>query len=209
MRTISVVAAALVGLVGGCGADSGRFVILQNQVPEAGGCTISTQRDIYRGEGRLDTGLVDKEQPFAYRLFPLLQNMYPANGMAGASEPNRLFVRAFRVRVEAGDGAPQKVFDLFDKLAGNGLVEYQEPWAATIDPGGGLLAAGVGVVPGELARQIQATGVLDNLPTIPLLVHVRAVGERRDGEVESDEFVYPIRVCDGCLIVNRFRPWVK
>jgi hypothetical protein len=206
MRTISLAAAALAVLVGSCNESSsgGRFFIVQNQVPDAR-CVINTGRTIYRGEGGLDVQLVGTSG-FAYTLFPLIQNDYPSSGGAGAPEANRLFVRAFRVRVEAGAGAAAKVSELIDRLgsadATRALVEFQEPWAATIDPGGGLLAAGVGVIPGELARQIRNLRVLDNGQTTQLNVRVRAVGQRRDGEVESEEFVYPIRVCEGCLIAS-------
>jgi hypothetical protein len=206
MTRLSVVAAALSGLLCACSDDvSSRFFILQNQVPTAG-CKISASRsDVYQGEGRLDVSLVSPGSTFAYELFPLIQNSFPSAGGMSANEPNRLFVRAFRVRVEAGDGAPQKVYDFFNKLAQSdqtsGFLEFQQPWAGTIEPGGGLLAAAVGVIPGEVARQLRATRALDTT-SVPLLVHLKAVGKRQDGEVESGEFTYPIQACDGCLGVN-------
>jgi hypothetical protein len=201
-----VAAAGLAVLLGACDeSDSGgRFFVVQNQVPEAK-CTIPTTRTIYRGEGMLDVDLLGGGT-FAYELYPLLQNDYPSTTGAGAPQPNRMFVRAFRVRVEAGAGAPPKVTELIDRLASSdataGLVEYQEPWAANIEPGGGMLAAIVGVVPAELARQIRNSRVLDGGQTVRLNAKVRAVGARRDGEVESGEFVYPIQICQGCLIAN-------
>ena len=201
MRTTWVAITALVGLVPACGGDSGRFFIVQNQVPQAG-CVVTTQRDIYRGEGILDASLAPLAGQWAYVLFPLIQNNYPnASGM-GAPEPNRLFVRAFRVVVEPGAGAPQAVLNVFGNLsnANPALLQFQEPWAASLDPGGGLVAASVGVVPAELVRQIQGTGVLSTMDTIPLTVRVRAVGQRSLGDVESDEFVYPIEVCQNCLV---------
>jgi hypothetical protein len=163
---------------------------------------INTNRSVYAGEGILDLDLVGNDV-FAYMLFPLIQNDFPATGGGGAPEPNRMFVRAFRLRVEPGAGAPAAVTSLFEKLEGadatHALVEFQEPWAATIDPGGGVLAAAVGAIPGELARQLRATRALESSPRVPLIVRLRAVGKRRDGELESDEFVYPVRLCQGCL----------
>jgi hypothetical protein len=195
-------AAALAGLLGGCSNDSGgRFFIVQNQVPAAG-CVINTDRSIYQGTGMLDLSLVG-DSAFAYLLFPLIQNDFPSVGMPGAPEPNRMFVRAFRVRVEPGAGAPASVVKKFTDLGGAeqtaALLEFQEPWAGTIEPGGGLLAAGVGTIPGELARQIQSTRATDTTPEIPLTIRLRAVGKRQEGDVESEEFVYPIKACDGCL----------
>jgi hypothetical protein len=197
--------AALAGLLSSCSDDDGRFFIVQNQVPLAP-CTVTTERNIYSGEGLMDVALVRGDAAFGYDLFPLLQNDLPASGLAGSPEPNRLFVRAFRVRVEPGAGAPAALVQLFDRLSSTDqsrpLVEFQNPWAGTINPGGGLMAAGVGVVPGELARQIRAMRILDTTPTVPLIVRVRAVGQRQDGEVESKEFVFPIKACQGCLIAN-------
>jgi hypothetical protein len=201
MRTILPWLALSAAASTSCGADE-RFYIVQNQVPGSG-CLISTTRTVYNGEGTMDVALVDESTPYGYVLFPLVANEYPATGGSGAPEGNRLFVRAFRVQVEAGDGAPARIFELFDRLANNEqtrpMVAYQEAWAATLDPGG-VLSASVGVIPGALARQIRDAGVLENAATIPLLVKVRAVGERPDGEVESKEFVYPIKVCLSCLI---------
>jgi hypothetical protein len=204
MRTLLVVAVALAGLLSACSGDTGRFFIVQNQVPQAG-CVVTTERTVYQGEGVLDISLVDEGSAFAYELFPLIQNDYPTSGTPNAPEPNRLFVRAFRVRIEAGAGAPQKIVDLFDRLTSSAqstLVDFQQPWAATIDPGGGLLAAAVGVIPGELARQLRATKVLDASPSVSVMARVRAVGQRRDGEVESQEFVFPISICQDCLVAN-------
>jgi hypothetical protein len=205
MRTTLGVAVVTAGLLGSCSGDTGRFFIVQNQVPTAG-CVVGTNKNLYQGEGVLDVSLVGGGS-FAYQLFPLLQNDYPTAGSANAPEPNRMFVRAFRVRVEAADGAPPKVAETIDRLANSdltrSLVEFQQPWAATIEPGGGLLAAAVGVIPSELARQVRNTRALESATFAPVNVRVKAVGQRRDGDVESQEFVFPIRLCDGCLVTNR------
>jgi hypothetical protein len=203
MRTI-LGGVAVAALLAGCGGETGRFYIVHNLVPQAG-CVITTDRTLYRGEGLLDVSLVGSGDRPAYELFPLLQNDYPAaTGAGNPPQPNRLFVRAFRVWSGPGDGAPQRVFQLYGTLANSeqtrSLIEFQQPWAATIEPGGGLLAAAVDVIPGELARQLRDTGVMDNGAMVPLEVRVRAVGERLDGEVESQEFVYPLKACLGCLV---------
>jgi hypothetical protein len=190
-----------VALLSGCGNDS-RLFIVQNQVPTAS-CEVNTNRTLYQGSGFLDVALVDGAAPFAYELFPLLENDYPGSA-AGGAQSNRLFVRAFRVEVEAPEGVPAAIGDLFARLDSTdemrSIIKYQTPWAGTIDPGGGLMAADVGVVPAELARRIRATKVLDTVPSFNINARVKAVGQRRDGDVESAEFVYPIRVCQGCLI---------
>src|SRR3954452_20100450 len=130
MRTPLVAVLVLSGLLCACSEDgNSRFFILQNQVPTAG-CVITTTRTVYQGQGVLDLSLIG-DDTFAYELFPLIINSYPGSTAAGAPEPNRLFVRAFRVRIEAGDGAPQKVYDLFARLGNSaqtqGFLEFQQP----------------------------------------------------------------------------------
>jgi hypothetical protein len=202
MRTL-LLAMTTAWLASSCG-DSGRFFIVQDQVP-ARGCVVTTERTVYQGEGLLDLALVGGDDAFAYQLFPLIQNDYPSAGGNNSTEPNRLFIRAFRVRLEAGDGAPAAVSTFIDQTGAAPLtqpmVEFQEPWAGTIEPGGGLLAAAVGVIPSGLARAIRSKQLTANGP-INLKARVRAVGQRRDGDVESSEFVFPIKVCEGCLIAN-------
>jgi hypothetical protein len=186
-----------------CSRESDRFFILQAQVP-GDNCVIGADRTLYIGEGTLDLSLVGSNSDVGYRLFPLLQNDLPAVKQANSPEPNRLSVRAFRVLVEPGDGAPETVTQLFTRLSGadqtRSLVEFQEPWAGSIEPGGGLLPAAVTVIPGELARQIRATRALEAATFVNLTARVRAVGEHRVGEVESREFAFPVRLCEGCLV---------
>jgi hypothetical protein len=194
-------------VVAGCSAESDRFFIVQDQVPSAS-CQVGPERTVYRGEGVLDLSLVGSTSAGAYQLFPLLQNDLPAVGEANASQPNRLFVRAFRVRVEPGDAAPAKVTQLFERLGADptrSLIEFQVAWAGTVEPGGGVLPAAVTVIPGELARQLRATRALEMASFVNLTVRVRAVGARQGGDLESREFVFPVRACDGCL-VSRLSP---
>jgi hypothetical protein len=208
-KTLVACALLTASLAVGCSDSGEQFVILQNQVPQSG-CVISTDRGIYRGEGWLDVSLVSADTPFAYQLYPLMQNDLPVVGGQGAGEPNRLFVRAFRVRVDVprdpkgqAVGVPQKIADLFDELHASDpidpLVVFQEPWSGSVDPGG-LIAGAVTGVPGELARRIRATGALDAISFTNLVVKVKAVADRSIGSIESREFTYPVRVCSRCLM---------
>jgi hypothetical protein len=186
-----------------CSGESERFFIVQDQVPTAS-CVVGPDRTTYRGDGVLDLSLVGADSPSGYQLFPLLQNDLPALAGESAAQPNRLFLRAFRVRVEPGEGAPARVTQLFDKLTGEAspLLAFQEAWAGTLEPGGGVLPAHVTVIPGELARQLRATRALETAAFVNLMVRVRAVGHRRDGDLESQEFSFPVRACEGCLVAR-------
>jgi hypothetical protein len=187
-------------LLATCGEEA-RFFIVQNQVPSRE-CIVSTERSkAYIGEGRLDVSLVGAEQPFAYYLFPLLQNDLPRIGEPGAPEPNRLFIKGFRVSVGLGVGASAPAQQVFDALAADETARrFLDPWAATLEPGGGLLTVNVSAVPGEIARRLRQAKAFETNPIVNLMVTIKAIGERAVGDMESTPFRFPIQVCEDCLI---------
>ncbi len=178
------------------------LVILQNQVPQTG-CLITADRGTYRGQGVLDVRLIGQSSPVGYRLHPLVQNGYPAVGEANGREPNRVYFRGFRIRLTLAESASPEVTALFDKLTSEDsrLIEYEEPWSGAIEPGG-LAATSVTAIPGDLARRIAATGALEKISHVSILVHAHVLGDRSQGSVTSGEFTYPVRICAGCLVSN-------
>jgi len=143
---------------------------------------------------------VSKTAQVAYVLFPLLQNDLPEFGQAGGTEPNRIALRRFDVHLELAADMPSPLPEIFASLRAANYLDYSEPWSGTVDPGGGNTAASVTVVPGEVARQIAASGVLNTLSSVGLFARVTAVGDTLSDAVESREFVYPIFACNHCLI---------
>jgi len=173
---------------------------VQNQVPKDG-CVIPADRGaLYMGSGTLDVGLVTQEALVGYQLYPLLQNDLPELGQEGGTEPNRIALREFRVRVELAADAPPELQLLFANPGLAPYLAYREPWSGSVDPGGGNTAASVTAVPAEIARQIAATGVLNTLSSVGLFARVTAVGDTMSDAVESHDFLYPIFACNHCLI---------
>jgi hypothetical protein len=196
-------------LAAGAGACSGglsdQFFIVQNQVPQTSdnACMIPADKGAtYRGSGVMDVALVGERALDGYILFPLLQNDLPARGQPGATEPNRLVLNEFRVRLEAGPGAPQDLADLFASPGLAPYLSYSVAWSGSVEPGGGNTSAGVTVVPAEVARQIAGSHILDQLLEIPLNARVTAVGTTLSDTIESKEFVYPIAACQYCLVAG-------
>jgi hypothetical protein len=198
-------ALALAALLSGCETgDNPQFFIFQNQVP-SGNCSISANKGVYRGEGLLDVAVLPEGTATGYILHPLLQNDFPQVAGTGP-EPNRLRMRGFQVRIEPAPAVPDAVSKLFTRLGNDArlrtLIEYEEPWSGSVAPGG-VASASVVVVPGDLARQIRDTGALATLTHLTLFAKVRALGERQGGQtLRTEEFVYPIRVCQGCLVAS-------
>lgn len=200
--------AALAGAVwltaaalGGCGQPAGQFFVVQNQSPLAG-CTIPTgAAGTYQGEGTLDIR-VPASSDAAYLLFPLLENDLPAAGGGGA-EPNRIALSGFEVELAFVDGNAA-VAAAFASLAAEGatagLMHFQTPWSGSVAPGGGRTSAGTSAFPAETALRLRDSGALADHSYARVTANVRAHGRTLSGEVSSDVFKYPIRVCDGCLI---------
>jgi hypothetical protein len=192
----------------GCTAPPGQFIIVQNQVPEAGCLIPSTVGTEYRSSGRLDVALVRDLATTAYRVFPVMQNNLPAPMGGQAGDPNRIALQEFEIDVGLPDDAPEgAIKDLFKTLATSGpnggpdaLIHYRVLTSGSVASGGGYTSSGLDGVPAELARRIRLTHVLESTEFIYLTTTIRAVGKTTMKTVTSDPFVYPIKVCQECLL---------
>lgn len=189
--------------LGACSQPVNQFFILQNQV-EKEGCVITTDESPYRAMGHLDVRLLHRDAIGAYLAMPLVQNDLPEDASSVAQQ-NRIDLRGFIVDVQTIGQPPGKVAELLDNLEFDNptLLHFREPASGSIGPGGDRRATSVVVIGAALARMIQATGDLKSVPYVQLGARIRAVGNRATGEIESDPFLFPIRVCDGCLIARQ------
>ncbi len=185
-------------LLSGCGLPPHQFFIVQNQVPQAG-CVISTETTLYRGQGVLDVRLVSSAASEAYAVFPLVRNDLPAPA-AGETSQNSIELQGFDVDIVPMGTQPAATDALLTSLEGGNLTHFRLPWSGVLEPGGGLRATTVAAISGELARRLRDTGDLRATGSyLQLGARIRVAGDR-SGAVESDPFLFPIRVCDGCLI---------
>ena len=188
--------------LGACSQPVNQFFILQNQV-EKEGCVITTDVSPYRAMGHLDVRVLRKDAIGAYLAMPLVQNDLPEDP-GSVAQQNRIDLRGFIVDIQAIGPPPTKVAELLEnlELVKPSLLHFREPASGSIGPAGDRRATSVVVIGAELARLIQATGDLKSVPYVQLGARIRAVGNRATGEIESDPFLFPIRVCDGCLIAR-------
>jgi len=195
--------AGLLSLVlAGCTQPPDRFYIVQNQAPQQGqGCLIpSDQSAEYRGEGILDVSLVDGALG-AYFVFPLLKNDLTKS--SGDIQLYRIRMSGFDIDVQAHDVLPAGVAKLFADPASQALLHHREPWSGTVNPGGGVVAATTDAISGDLARKIRDANDWKSTPYLELDAQIRARGDNEAlGSVESDAFLYPIKVCSGCLVAE-------
>jgi hypothetical protein len=188
---------ALVLLVG-CGRVEGQFIVVQDQVPQTG-CTIPGDLSaLYRPDGFLDVSIVNMDSPAGYLLFPLLENDLPGLATGQLIDSNRIALVGWHVDLQMGPGTPQTVLDAFNG-AGDSATHYDVPTSGSVASGGGHTPSSVDVFPPPLAVAIRGTLDPGGTP-VTTLATVHAIGNRINGSIQSDDFVFPISVCSGCLI---------
>lgn len=188
-----------------CGTPPGQFVIVQNQVPLSGSCAIPADvTNVYRGSGDLDVRLVQANAAVGYAVFPVMKNNLPPP--EETADLNRIKVQAFDVDIGLpADTLSGPIVDLFARLETDrpDLLHYSIPFSASISSGGGNTSAAVDAIPADLAREIRTANFLSTTAFAYVTTTIHARG-KTDGNrsVTSDPFVFPVRVCDGCLIAS-------
>ena len=170
----------LVGALG-CTESGDSLIILQNQVAGEG-CVISaSSSNTFVGRG-----LIDSNSSIGYVFNPLVQNLATAGG---GSATRIAFIEGYEVEISfPGDS----VTGVSSELTG-----FSSLVSGSITPGG-FAGLSFEVVPPALLAEL-------TIPAgeyVELLAEVTVFGTMDGGEVESNQFRFPIDVCDGCLISN-------
>jgi hypothetical protein len=173
----------------GCVDDDVSFYIQQNQVPGAD-CEVSTTVDKFRGSGLLDVSV-----GLGYYMFPLVvNNMRSSSSEDNQPERNNLHMRRFTIEL---DSVPVG--------ASGAETSFEIPVSGLIPPAGGMLAyAGVKVIKDSLAAKLQ--GAAGSGAEHVIMVSLRAEAERSGETRESAEFLFPVTICNGCLVDMRTEP---
>ncbi|MFH1132461.1 MAG: hypothetical protein V1754_14085 [Pseudomonadota bacterium] len=175
-----------IGVMSGCDEDP-NFYVYQNQVP-GDQCVVAADENVYRPEGVLD---VSKE--VGYVMFPLLRNdlppIYTSGDEGRLPEPNMLQMQKFEVKLDLSD------------LSGSfssSLRSFNQITTGVLNPGD-KRASWVKIIPDELAKKIN----IKTTERPQIVATVVAVAESGMGEiVRSLPFMYPITLCNGCLVKN-------
>jgi hypothetical protein len=186
MQRIRLLWAALAALVtaSGCTTDSGgSMLIVQNQVVEGEACDVPASR-----MGSRNTGLIDTNAGDGYVFTPLVQSL-----IEDTSEDSErvISMRGADVEISFTSG-----FDEAD-VSDDRLIRFSSAFSGSVFPGAQSSFAFV-VVQEDLLDEIAAAG-----GSAQLSVEVTVFGDLDGSDVESDPFVYPVEVCDGCLTIDR------
>lgn len=165
-----------------------RQVMAPPQTRTTGGCTYTadpTQPALFSGE--LDLALKN-----SYQMIVLVGNqmVQRSDNTAPRSESNKAHINGAIVRVTDANGGT--------------ISEFTAPASGFADAANGNVSSytlmKITAIDAPTAKAIQNT-----IPNIGderlILVNVKAFGETLGGDdLESAEFQYPVRVCNGCLI---------
>jgi hypothetical protein len=211
MTRLSAAAAmcACLLLLPACGKVPGQFLILQDQVPDTTCAIPPDVGALYNGEGRLDIALVGMNGSRGYFVFPLMENNFPAP-TSQSTDPNRIALSGFDVSLSfftQPSGQPavnDAVKGAFADIATDHpeYLDFQVPWSGTVDSGGGHTPGLVEAFPAKLAMDPRLSNALPKGAFVEIDATIRARGTQINGTVESDDFHFPIKVCNQCLVAN-------
>jgi hypothetical protein len=182
--------------------NDGDLVIQQAQplVPEGSGCIASTDETAY-----ISTGTVDLAVAQNYKVFPLVRN-----NIRDVNETKRYAVTDARLNTKAVSLKKAKVKYHTQEAFSVQLPDREVPLSASVATQG-LTTVAVELLTPALVRQFRnadefivrgSQGEIRPARTsIDLIVGITMEGETQDGNtVESNEFEFNLRVCNGCLV---------
>jgi hypothetical protein len=198
IKKLTQVAAAGAGLLLAACVDTGSaLTIVQNQLPDVdaakGTCVVpATRTELRSGLGTYDVAL---DRSYPYFMFPLVRNGLKALAPSGI-EPNRVDITAFEVTIEP----PPTVAVEWTAACPN---RFDFPSPIQLQPSDEAAAAVEVFRPchGDLLRKLMQQGKITTSLSERVLFRaiVRAKGRHGAGEMVSDAFEFPVRLCYGCL----------
>ncbi|MBI5499007.1 MAG: hypothetical protein HY907_02115 [Deltaproteobacteria bacterium] len=177
----------LLTLGSGCQENWESFFILDNKrLGDPPECTIPTAQT---AQG-LTGGWMDVSRTHTYVTYLFVENGMIARADQGLprTESNGIFVEGAYLYYEPDPRCPSAYTDLEARLS------------VYIDPGGSS-TIGLWAIPPTIGELIEADLHRCALETLDVTVTIQFFGTTQAGiEVLTQEFDYPVRVCDGCLL---------
>jgi hypothetical protein len=185
-RAVLITGALTLTLGAGCVADDASFYIKGMRMAGAK-CVVPAPG----GSDFVGTGALDVFAKVGYVAFAEVLNHYISSTGAQPGEPekNLLQLRAFKIELDTTQVPGQyPASELNTTFHTSG----------TLSPAGGAMVVGMQIVTDKLAGILATT--MPQGVTAMLGTKVKAVAMHAGTEVESGEFLFPIELCNGCLV---------
>lgn len=175
------------------------FVQFNQAVDRASSCIARAGTDIARPIGWMDIGVTNR-----YLLFPSVENGMPPSASITGSGPSDLHLENNTVQVTGATIYYDLPADIVADLAEEGVEVPQGQFVFTsgsIEPNSVGVAI-LEVIPPLVGEVLRRSKILsERYATTQILVRVTVEAVLKDGDtVNSNEFVYPLNVCNGCLV---------
>ena len=186
----------LLALVG-CVDDNVSVFISGNLAPmiEETTCAYDPGSTVFLSQGKLDVAFGG-----SYSVNPLINNQLQRRGVSGRAETNGIQLTRAEVTLEGLDGLPVDFGGLPNPFSVPTSV-YIPPASSPEAPG--TAAGTIVVMPTDYTLSLPiAAG-----STTTITAAVRLVGRTLgDIDIETGEWIFPIEVCNGCLLVCDIGP---
>lgn len=179
----AIVAAFALGLVTtACAVDDRSFFIAENHgfTSVNGACEANTSSTRYQGVFDIAPNRAGGQ--FGYLMFPAVTNSLRPTSGDKEPERNGLNIKFLEVDLDTGSL--------------NRDISFSVPAAFRLEPGATAAVSSLRAIPSEV---LQGVSLPAGGPHY-IIVTLRAVADRSSETVESAEFEFYVRLCDGCLV---------
>jgi hypothetical protein len=207
MQRLSLVASMLVATA--CADTGGEALeIRQNLTPPSTTCSLAAANNApftSRGE-------ISLQSPQPYILTPMIESRISAT--MGFEGQRTILLRGARVDLQLGpisvdDGHGNvSVLDFGDtekqQLITAGTTKFRSPFSSPLPPNGGLSVGVFDIVPttafGAVIAKVGAANFASKRVHAQALATIVVYGDLDGEEVESPPFIYPVTLCNDCVV---------
>lgn len=192
--TILVLTVAL----GACVAENGdEGIFITKNVAPGEGCSFaasSTSPFIAHGTFSINS-------PSAYQLHPQMKSRVTA--AEGQTDARTVIVRGARIELSFADPSLFSTSEL-DEMRSSGITRFETRFTAPLPPNGGLADGDVDMIQTSLLDRLIAKNPAIANPggerfRAEVIASVRVFGDMSGNEITSQEFQYPVTICNDCV----------
>lgn len=187
----AVLSAAMSLVAVGCAdeAGDGALRIIRNEFIDTDTCTITGSSTA----PSRSIGAIEVFSPVDYQITPVVQN-YATSSSGKYTAQRTAFLEGARVDLEFSDPNVFTAAEL-TQMQTDGLTKFTSPFAAAVTPDNSTSGMIFSIVPIELLAKISPKLSVTR-PSVTITARMRVFGQMGGGEVQSESFVFPVRVCD-------------
>ncbi len=189
----------LLTALGACTADSGDegIFITKNVAAPDTGCTFAASES----SPFLAHGTFSIYSTSAYQLHPQMKSRVTAT--AAQEDARTILLRGARVELEFADPNLFSATEIADMRA-QGVTRFETLFSAPLPPTGGIADGDVDLIPVSvldriIAKRPEVLSLTGESFRTELIAKVVVFGDMSGSEVTSQEFQYPVTVCNDCV----------